>query len=137
MSTEIQEQNPATVNRRTPDLGFEKADKVNITARTAKRIVNIELLKVGNLIMSGCPKLQRREDDKLYWEVPFLVVPPDEDLKTYPTGRSAFVDAESGLYGLKKENIQELRAAAEPILDKLYPDLEEYMEKIREIQSRL
>lgn len=109
---------------------------VNITASIAKRMVNVELMKkVGDLIMTGEPELLV-DGQKVYWKVPFLVVPPDDDSNTYPTGEYALVEAFSGLYVLKEGALQKLRAAAGPILDCLYPDLEAYIQKIREVQSR-
>jgi hypothetical protein len=108
---------------------------VNITAAIARRLVNIELMKkVGQSVMAGEPEIYI-DGQQFFWKVPFLVVPPDDDLSTYPTGRYALVDAISGCYVLDKASITELKAATRPILYQLYPDLPEWMQKIREAKS--
>lgn len=109
---------------------------VNITAPIARRLVNIELMKkVGQMIMAGEPELLI-DGQKVYWKVLFLVVPPDNDPNTYPTGKYALVDAISGIYILGKKEIEELKAASDPILDRLYPELEVWMEKVREAKPK-
>jgi hypothetical protein len=123
-----------TQSAATYDIPIEVTIKaeVGISARVARRIVNVELIKkVGDLIMTGTPELFM-DGKKLYWKVPFLAVPPDDDANTYPTGQSALVDAHSGLYVLEEEDIVCLKTAARPILTQLYPDLEEYIRKARE-----
>jgi hypothetical protein len=98
---------------------------VNITAPIARRLVNVELMKkVGQMIMAGEPELLV-DGQRVYWKVPFLVVPPLGDPHTYPTGTYALVDARSGLYGMGEREIEVLKAAALPILDRLYPEPEE------------
>jgi hypothetical protein len=99
--------------------------EVNITAPVARRLVNIELMKkVGDMLMTGEPELVI-DGQKIYWKVPFLVVPPDDDPNIYPTGTYALVDAISGLYVMNPKEIDTLKAAAYPILDRLYPEPEE------------
>lgn len=108
---------------------------VNITAPIARRLVNLELIKkVGDLIMTGESELVV-DGTKVYWKVPLLVVPPDEDENTYPTGEYALVDAISGLYVLEEEAIEKLKEAARPILDRLYPDLDTYLSSIKKIRK--
>lgn len=108
---------------------------VNITAPIARRLVNTELMKkVGQMIMAGEPELLV-DGQKLYWKVLFLVVPPEGDTNIYPTGKHALVDALSGIYVMSKKEIEELKAASDPILDHLYPELKEWMKKVKEAKE--
>ena len=117
-------------------IRVEVTADVNITAPIARRLVNIELMKkVGDMIMTGEPELLI-DGQKIYWKVPFLVVPPDDDPNTHPTGQYALVDAISGLYVLEDDAIEQLKTTSEPLLDRLYPELEAYMQKIREVRGR-
>jgi len=116
-------ENPES-NLQSPISNLQSAD-VNITAPIARRLVNVELMKkVGQMIMAGEPELLI-DGQKVYWNVPFLVVPPIGDPHTYPTGTYALVDARSGLYGMGEREIEALKAVARPILDQLYPEPEE------------
>jgi hypothetical protein len=106
-------------------IRVEVTADVNIAAPIARRLVNIELMKkIGDMLMAGEPELLI-DGQNVYWNVPFWVVPPDEDPNTYPTGTSALVDAMSGLYVMSPQEIEGLKAAAYPILDTLYPEPEE------------
>ncbi|MDA1190092.1 MAG: hypothetical protein O3A46_00235 [Candidatus Poribacteria bacterium] len=100
---------------------------VNIAAPIARRLVNVELMKkIGQMVMTGEPELLV-EGEHVYWKVPLLVVPPEDDPNTYPTGRFAYVDAIAGRYALTKTENEALRKAAYPILKELYPEPEEGM----------
>lgn len=104
---------------------------ISITASIARRLVNTQLmLKVGQMIVAGEPELVT-EGQTVYWKVPLWVAPPAHDPNIYPTGKYALVDAVLGTYMLSKQEIEELKAAARPLLYQLYPDLPEWMEKIR------
>jgi hypothetical protein len=63
-------------------------------------------------------------------------VPPEKNPKIYPTGKYALVDALSGIYIISKREIEELKAAARPILHRLYPDLEEWLKRVREAKTK-
>ncbi|MBI4532152.1 MAG: hypothetical protein HY709_11610 [Candidatus Latescibacteria bacterium] len=109
---------------------------VNITAPIARRLVNTQLmLRVGQMIMAGDPELVI-EGQKISWKVPFLVVPPEGDPSTYPTGTYALVDAITGLYTMTKQEIEALKVVSDPILDRLYPDLAEWLEKVQEVKAQ-
>ena len=119
----------------TRDMEVSIKANLGVSDRVARRMVNLELIKkVGDLIMTDNPELLM-DGEKLYWKVPFLVVPPDGDPNTYPTGQYALVDALSGLYVLEEETIEDLKKASEPILDQLYPELNEYMQRVRECKA--
>ncbi len=72
------------------------------------------------------------KENRFYWQTPFLVVPPNGDSKTYPTGEHALVDAHSGIYVLEEQEVARLKAVSRPILIQLYPDLEAYLQKAQE-----
>ena len=108
---------------------------INIAAPIARRLVNTELMKkVGQMIMADEPELLV-DGQKVYWKVPFLVVSPEGDTKIYPTGKHALVDALSGIYIMSKKEMEELKAASDPILDQLYPELEGWMKKVKEAKK--
>lgn len=109
-------------------------DKI-IPPRDARRAVNRELArKMGDLIITGEPALFIDEAERMiYWKVPFLVQPPDDDDATYSTGQYAMIDALSGEYQLKKAAISAIEAAAEPIIYRLYPDMEAYLRELEEV----
>ncbi len=124
-----------TETQASPTIQVEIKAEVNITAVIAKRLVNIELMeKVGQMIMAGEPELAI-DGQKIYWKVPFLVVPPDNDPNLYPTGSYAFVDAISGIYVLDEEAQKELITLSDPILDRLYPELKEWVQKVKEVRE--
>lgn len=136
MSDKVKRQNEAQSGQamasKAGRVQIQVTADVNITASIARRLVNTELMKkVGQMIMAGEPELLV-DGQKIYWKVPFLVVPPENDPKTYLTGRYALVDAISGIYMLGKKEIEELKAVARPILHQLYPGLKERMQKVRE-----
>lgn len=84
--------------------------------------------KVGQMVVAGEPELSD-ERGSIHWKVPLLVVPPDGDSRTYPTRTHALVDAVSGLYSMSRREVEQLEAASEPILQRLYPELEEWIEE--------
>lgn len=117
-------------------IRVEVSADVNITAPVARRLVNTKLmLKVGQMILAGEPELLI-DGQQISWKVPLLVVPPDDDPKSYPTGRYALVDAITGLYTMTSQEIEELKAASDPILDQLYPDVTEWLEQVQEARTR-
>lgn len=104
-----------------------------ISAVEARRLVNIELMKkVGQMIMAGEPE-QLIEEGKVYWKVPFLVVPPDVDTNVYPIGKYALIDSTQENYELDEREKEEIKAASRPILYELYSDLKDWMRKIQEV----
>ncbi len=110
-----------------------------ISDSEAKRVVNMQLVrKMGLLITTGKPQLLiDQAQGILCWQVPFLVQPPLGDKKAYPTGEYACVDAYSGEYVLDEQAVQSIRKAASPIIDKLYPDMEDYLHELDEIRRKL
>jgi hypothetical protein len=111
--------------------------KQMISDAEARRIVNMQLVRqMGLLIITGNPQLLiNQAKGILCWQVPFLVQPPLDDKKTYPTGEYASVDAYSGEYILDEEAIQSIRKAASPIIDQLYPDMDDYVQKIKKMRK--
>lgn len=103
--------------------------------RHGRRAVNRELVrKMGDLIITGEPTLFIDEaEGVIYWKVPFLVQPPDDDEGIYLTGQYAMVDALSGEYQLKEEAIEAIETAAKPIIHRLYPDMEAYLRGLEEV----
>ena len=113
-------------------MGVTIKANLGVSDRVARRIINVEIMKkVGDLIVADVPKLFMK-DDRLYWRAPLLVVPPDDNPNTYPTGEYALVDAHSGIYVLKEQEVARLKAVSRPILTRLYPDLEEYIQKAQD-----
>ena len=116
------------------EIHVEITADVSITASIARRLVNTQLmLKVGQMIVAGEPELVT-EGQTVYWKVPLWVAPPAHDPTIYPTGTYTLVDAILGTYMLSKQDIEEVKAAARPLLYQLYPDLPEWMEKIRAVK---
>ena len=109
---------------------------ISITAPIARRLVNVELMKkVGQMIMTGEPEIYI-DGKNIYWKVPLLVVPPDDDDNTYLLGKYALVDAIAGRYTMDKQFIEELRAEARPILERLYPETKAWVQKIKELRKK-
>jgi len=124
-----------TVETRDMPMEVNIKASLGISDRVARRIVNVEIMKkIGDLMVAGVPKLYMKEN-RLYWRLPFLVVPPDGDPNTYPTGEYALVDAHSGIYVLEEQDVVHLKAVSRPILTRLYPDLETYLQKAQERES--
>jgi hypothetical protein len=110
-----------------------------ISSHAAQRTVNIQLVrKMGLLITTGNPQLLIDEaKSTISWQVPFLVQPPLGDKNAYATGESACVDAVSGDYVLAEDAVQRIRKAAIPIINQLYPDMQAYLEDLKEIAKSL
>ena len=126
----------ATATGQSGKIQIQVIADVNITAPIARRLVNTELMKkVGQMIMAGEAELLI-DGQKIYWKVPFLVVPPDGDNKTYLTGQHALIDAISGIYLMSKKEVEELKSSSDPILDRLYPRLKDWMKKVKEAKTK-
>jgi hypothetical protein len=112
-------------------IHIEITADVNIAAPVARRLVNTELMKkVGQMLVAGDPELLV-EGDKIYWKVPIMIVPPLDGTPAYPSGKYALVNAISGLYSMTKEEVKEIESASEPILQRLYPNLDDWVEQVR------
>ena len=139
MTVEIRESNVRT----TTQAKFDEVEHVKIqiiayviTADTAKQVVDIEIMKkVGQMIEAGEPKFCL-EGEESYWKVPLVVVPPEGDTHTYPTGKYALVDALSGDYVLDLESIGELKATSTPLIEKLYPDTQEWIQQVKALRKK-
>ena len=110
-----------------------------VTARDAKRIVNKELLekKVGGLVLAGQPTLfVDQEQARVCWKVPFIVSPPPNDPHTYTTGVYAKVSVSSGQYSMTDDEIQQIRAAARPIIVKLQDSRDKHLRKLEKEKIR-
>jgi hypothetical protein len=105
-----------------------------ITPEDAQRAVNVQLIrKLGFLITTGAPQLlldQAR--NVICWQIPFLVQPPIDARGLYPTGEYALVNAYSGTYTLDDEAVHRINLAAIPIIQKLYPDMDAYLRKLKD-----
>jgi hypothetical protein len=114
-------------------------DVVILSSYAAQRAMNIELVrKMGQLITTGEPQLLIDEaKGVISWQVPFLVQPPLDDKNIYPTGESAIVDADSDDYVLEDDAIERIRKAALPIINRLYPDMPEYLKELQKIAETL
>ncbi|MDA1193148.1 MAG: hypothetical protein O3A46_15840 [Candidatus Poribacteria bacterium] len=120
------------------DVGVEKRGRIrvevsgdiNIGAPIAQRLVDIELMKkVGQMVMAGEPMLLV-DGERIYWKVPFVAVPPDDDPNTYPIGVHALVDAIAGTYTLTQSDKEAIRHSARPILYRLHPGLEDEVKQV-------
>ena len=106
-----------------------------ISSSEARRAVNRELVrKMGDLIICGEPQLFIDEAESvIYWKVPFLVQPANDDNHIYLTGKDARVDALTGEYRLEANAIEVIKIAAEPIIHRLYPDMEAYLQELEKV----
>jgi hypothetical protein len=106
-----------------------------ISSTEARRAINRELVrKMGDLITCGEPQLFIDEAESvIYWKAPFLVQPPDDDYNIYPTGNYAMVDALTGEYRLEVKTIEDIKNVAEPIIHRLYPDMEAYLQELEKV----
>ncbi len=102
---------------------------ISIDAKVARRLVSVQLMKkVGQMIIAGKPEISV-DGNRVYWEVPLFVVPPDGDSNTYLLVNVARVDATSGIYIMESDFIETIKAESTPILRRLYPNLSIWRQK--------